>query len=866
MGDSLFGQYYYEGGRSDFAIGYDCGGASGDGRSSFGRIRVDCDLDFVAGDPGLTFADRALSHLLIMAYLYRQIIKKLAIYPALRAELDFPADKRKLFLLWIERLIILDVLLFTLTAQGFWVSFEESLAGVGLLLMVVWVGIYLVELFVNYYERNRSEMDWLLALVLFSVEGKDLAGGFMNTLVGRRIARRAEIGDNELELFLKARRSVPIGETDLAKNNFKSVSDLFSFLLSGNPDLENLFLKKGLNKTEAVKVVQWEELSFYNRLRTKEWWHRDRLARLPGLAKDWSFGKTFLLKKYGRNLSEDDEVSGTGRGLSVWTETVERIEIILAKNEEPNVVLVGESSAGSVEPLWLLAKQIKDGTVPPVLESKKIFVLSTSYLLADFPGLADLENALLEIVSEAVKAGNLILVVDNFPILVSALRERGGDLGSLWGGVISGRGIQIIGLAEKNSFHNVLASENSLMDRFETVSVQEISVGGLVNRMLSEVEKTEKENEILFSYQAIVEVVKSAEAFFSEGDIVDEARDLLVEIIPWLSDKKIDFVDKTIIKNFVGQKTGVPLQAIDQAEKEKLINLEDRLAERVIGQKESLKALAGAFRRGRAGTRNTNRPIGSFLFFGPTGVGKTETAKALAQVLFGDEKELVRLDMSEFSGPEAMERLTGSASGRAGILSKLVKEHPYGVLLLDEFEKTDPEVLNLFLQIFDEGFFSDADGQKLILRNMLIIATSNAGADQIWDLVRSGADLSASKDVIVDSLVKRGLFRPELLNRFDATVLYSPLSQSELVKIAQLQLNSLAKRLLSQGLKLNISDNLAETVAQAGQSKEFGARPLARFIQDRIEEPIATKIIEGVASPGSILEFDENLNLKVKTL
>lgn len=801
-----------------------------------------------------------------MLYFYRQLIKTLKIYPALRAEQSFPTEKRRKSLVWIERLVIVDVLFFALTSQGFFLGLEAKIAGLGLLLMCLWLWIYLIELFVRYYERQRGQVDWLLALVLFSIEGKDLAGGFMNTAFGRKVAKRAEISTNELEIFLKGRRSMPIPETNFRIDDFSSVADFFRFILENNPDLENIFLKKGLNRNEAVRVVVWEEETFHHKLVSGEWWRKDRLARVPSIGRDWSFGRADLLNKYGRIISDDIEVEESGRQLSVWQETVDRLANVLVKKTEPNAILVGESSASLIEPLWLLSRQIKSGTVSPVIEGKKIFMLSASSLVADFADRASLENGLVNIAREAIKAGNIILAVDNISVLISVLRDLGGDLGSVWGDILAGGFIRVIGLVEENNFHNLLTTESNLFGRFEIVQAQKISPTRLVDRMISDITEIEKETNLFFSYQSLSEITKSAEAFFSEGDLVDEVKDLLVEIVPWVKSRKIEIIDKSIVKTFVGEKTGVPLAGIDSAEKEKLVDLENVLAKRVVGQKESLIALSGALRRSRAGTRNPNRPIGSFLFLGPTGVGKTETAKALAETMFGDEKALSRIDMSEFVGADAMEKIAGSASGRAGALSKLVKEKPYGVLLLDEFEKTSGEILNLFLQILDEGFFTDGSGQKIILRNMVIIATSNAGADQIWDLVRSGANLSGARDQIIDSLVKKGLFRPELLNRFDATIIYSPLSESDLLEIAKLQLGALAKRLLAQGLKLNITDNLTREVAKAGQSREFGARPLARFIQDRVEEPIASEIIAGRAVPGSILEFGHDLSLKIKTL
>lgn len=278
---------------------------------------------------------------------------------------------------------------------------------------------------------------------------------------------------------------------------------------------------------------------------------------------------------------------------------------------------------------------------------------------------------------------------------------------------------------------------------------------------------------------------------------------------------------------------------------------------KVIAQREAVFSVASAIRRSRAGIRNQNRPIGSFLFLGPTGVGKTETAKALASVFFNDEKNLLRLDMSEYQSEESLERLIGSIMNKnQGILSNLLREHPYGVLLLDEFEKTNKKVLNLFLQIIDEGYFTDAFGKKVIARNIIFIATSNAGADKIFEIITSGENLKNNKDKIISHIVKDGIFRPELINRFDATVLFHPLSKIDLLEIAKLMLKKVSGRLAEKGINLITDNSLIAFVVDNGYNPTFGARPMNRLIQDTIEEHLSDLIIRGELIGGKNISFE----------
>ena len=276
----------------------------------------------------------------------------------------------------------------------------------------------------------------------------------------------------------------------------------------------------------------------------------------------------------------------------------------------------------------------------------------------------------------------------------------------------------------------------------------------------------------------------------------------------------------------------------------------------MIGQDQAIVAIAGAMRRSRAGIRNVKRPIGSFLFLGPTGVGKTETAKALAAVFFGGEEAFVRLDMSEYQGQEALAKLIGGvASKEPGILSNLVREHPYAVLLLDEFEKSDLALRDLFLQILDEGFFTDAQGERVNARHLIIIATSNAGAPLIWDMVKDGRRLFDEERTIIDTIIKQGIFKPELINRFDGVILFNPLGANELRPIAKLLLEALATRMKEHGITIKITDPLLDRLIERGTDQQFGARPMRRFIQSTVEQLIADAMVAGRLKAGQTVDL-----------
>jgi ATP-dependent Clp protease ATP-binding subunit ClpC len=307
---------------------------------------------------------------------------------------------------------------------------------------------------------------------------------------------------------------------------------------------------------------------------------------------------------------------------------------------------------------------------------------------------------------------------------------------------------------------------------------------------------------------------------------------------------------------FVSEKTGITTGGIKEKEAERIAHLEELLHRRVIGQNEAVSGISSAVRRARSGINNPKKPLASFLFIGPTGVGKTEVSKALAESYFGDEKRMIRFDMSEYNGPNAISRLIGDfAMNKSGILASKIRDNTYSVLLLDEFEKSSPDVLDLFLQVLDEGIFTDSLGRQVNCRNLIIIATSNAGSDLIWETIRSGKNLAGSKDFIVNSIIKDKVFKPELLNRFDGIIFFHPLQSQELEGVARLSLQKLEKRLKEQSLELVINDDIVNFLVQKGSDPQFGGRSINRAIQNEIEDIIARKIVSGQAKPGSKIEI-----------
>ena len=490
----------------------------------------------------------------------------------------------------------------------------------------------------------------------------------------------------------------------------------------------------------------------------------------------------------------------------------------------------------------------------PELEHKRVLELHGPALTAAGKSKGEVEAIFIKILNEAVNAGNIILVLDEFPEFVESLASLGINATEIFSPYLSSNVINLLTMGDTLSYRRILENNAGLMKYFEKIEISEPSQEDLVKileELVPEVEEAYGRRTTI-TCPALEKISAGAIQYLVQGALPKRAVDLMEEALKEAVEQNSAFLTAEIVQNTIALKTKLPLGEIKTAEQEKLLNLEDILHQRVVGQEEAIAAIANAIRRARSGLKNPSRPIGTFLFLGPTGVGKTETAKALAEVYFGNEEAMLRFDMTEYQSGEDMEKLIGSLQrNEPGILASKMRSSPYNVVLLDEFEKSHEKIKNLFLQILDEGFFSDYLGQKINMRNTLIIATSNAGAQLIWDMVAKNIDPSTMEHEIVEHIQRKKVMTPELVNRFDAVVVFKPLDTKACLEIARLMLLRLASRLKKQNMILQITDALCVAIAQGGYDPAFGARPMQRFIQDKIEKIISEKIIREEIKPGS---------------
>jgi len=775
-------------------------------------------------------------------------------------------------------LCILIILLFAICAQMiFDIPFLDSnmykFRGIFLFIFSTWLSLFMLEaMYLSYYFKKDATIDFALASIILDTNPNDVTKSLLISRLGQYSMLRLGIASRELSAFLKTRSDfVTTSEYVIVpdeRKNFITLAEYGRSLMHYDDDLKRFLAQKSVTPEMFRHTLMWVAK---NQVKSREydcWWSRDNLARVPSLGRNFSFGQVFLLEKFGHSIFFEDSYKHLGDKWRLQKDNVITLEQILMKESGANIMLVCENDEVGMEVVSSFAKQIVQGTTLPELESKRLYVLDGTLLIDSMQNKTELESMLMNIFIETAKAGNVVLVIPRLARFVESASSLGVDIENILAEALSSDRLQVIAVAHTQDFHSTIEPNHNLMRHFDRMIVQGLDEFQTVYILEDEAVYLESKNNIFFTYQSLITIAESAYRYFADGSVRDKAVGLLHELVPKLKTESRVIVSSEDVLDLVQQKTGIPQGNISEKEKEKLNNIEAILHKRIVGQEKAVRAIGDALKRARAGLTNKNRPMGSFLFLGPTGVGKTETAKALAETYFGSEESIIRIDMSEYASFNALEKLIGSAQGNSpGILSSRIREKQYGVLLLDEFEKTTKEVMDLFLQILDEGFFSDGHGEKVNARNLIIIATSNAGSDAIYKVTEGGVDVSSKKIEIVNGLISQGIFKPELLNRFDEVIIFHPLSDKYLVKVAEMMINRLNSRLEDRGINIFISDELVDYLVSQAKSLEFGAREMNRIIQDNIEKLIAEGIINGKIQNGdnvAIKQVDSILTIDKK--
>ncbi|MEK3955478.1 ATP-dependent Clp protease ATP-binding subunit ClpC [Psychrobacillus psychrotolerans] len=608
---------------------------------------------------------------------------------------------------------------------------------------------------------------------------------------------------------------------------------------------------------------------------------------------------------------------------------ITRVIEILARRTKNNPVLIGEPGVGKTAIAEGLAQQIVQNEVPEILRDKRVMTLDMGTVVAGTKYRGEFEDRLKKVMDEIRQAGNVILFIDELHTLIGAGGAEGAiDASNILKPALARGEIQCIGATTLDEYRKYIEKDAALERRFQPIQVDEPSVDEAIQIIYGLRDRYEAHHRVKITDAAVEAAVKMSDRYISDRFLPDKAIDLIDEAgskvrlrsyttPPNLKEleakleairseknasvqsqefeKAASFRDKeqklkdelekmknnwkekqgkeesevTVedIAAVVSMWTGVPVSRLAQTESEKLLKLEDKLHERVIGQSEAVDAISRAIRRARAGLKDPKRPIGSFIFLGPTGVGKTELARALAEVMFGDEDAMIRVDMSEYMEKHSTSRLVGSPPGYVGFddggqLTEKVRRKPYSVILLDEIEKAHPDVFNILLQVLEDGRLTDSKGRTVDFRNTVVIMTSNVGADALrfnkyvgFNLTEGGkTDYKDMKGKMLEELKKA--FRPEFLNRLDEMIVFHSLEKEHLKQIVSLMTEQLSKRLKEQGIELEITEAAQDKITTEGYEPEYGARPLRRAIQKHVEDRLSEELLKGEVLDGQHVIFD----------
>lgn len=626
-----------------------------------------------------------------------------------------------------------------------------------------------------------------------------------------------------------------------------------------NQELINDFLKiKGLTNEDFSKILEWEIQNWQKNDDLKKFWSQENLEKKQSIGRQWRFGFTVNLDRYCKDLFEGDFSEYAKSELVGRKNEYEVMKMILERPDQNCVLIVGNAGIGKKTIIHYLAHRIRLNRENS-LKNIRILLLDLGRAISGALNRGeDVENFMRQLFFEASYAGNVILVIEHLEhFLGKESSTFHPDISSVLAEFLDVPTFQIIATSTTKEYHQLIEKQEQVVKYFEVIEMREPLADEVLEIILSQLEKYEKKR-VLFTFKAIKEIIANSEKYNWNSPLPERALDLVMDTLMfWEKKSDEQFVTEKTVGDYLTLKTGINQGQIEGAERKKLLNLEEMLHKQVIGQEEAINHVSEALRRARSGIGDSKKPIGSFLFLGPTGVGKTETAKALAKTYFGDEAHMIRLDMSEFQTPNSIDRLLGSSNlNQPGRLITQIKDNPCSLLLLDEIEKAYPEILDIFLQILDEGFVTDAFGEKINFVNTIIIATSNAGAALIKKMVENNASPEEIKQAVIDYAIENNIFRTEFLNRFEGVIFFRPLNEKELTSVVRLQLQKFARRVLKEkNIELEFDEKIIEDIIQNGYNPIFGARSLNRYIGGTIEGIVAKKIISGEATVGGKMKL-----------
>ena len=689
---------------------------------------------------------------------------------------------------------------------------------------------------------------------------KQIAKVVLESSGGKFIAARFGLGKTTIESLVQIPQNSPenIFQTALQiqqklKTKTVSGSVLALSIVRNFPNYETLLAQFYVDFEDLERGVLWHDhiFSLINKSKIP--------MKTGGIARDWSFGYTPTLNRFGVNIT--NQVSNNilmSSNLEQHKELVSKMIEQFSGQGKQNIALIGVDGVGKTTVVNSFAAKIANGNekIPSNLKFRQVVSLDAASLIAAAPGRGEIENLLNYVLNEAYAAKNIIICLDNAQLF---FEDGVGsvDVSNLLLPIIKGGVLRMILTMDEQRFLQISAKNPALAQAMNRLQVNPANYDETLAVMQDKLLLFEHQNGVLYQFQALKEAYRLSQRYIFDLEMPGRAVRLL-EMSAGFAENKI--VTASSVEKAIEQTMNVKISTANvDEEKETLLNLENLLHARMVGQEKAVSVVANALRRARTGVRNQNRPIGTFLFLGPTGVGKTELSKALSEVYFNGEDNIIRLDLNEYVNLDDVSRLIADGSRDASSLTAQMMKKPFSVVLLDEIEKAHPNVLTALLQVLDEGILRDEKNREVSFRDAIIIATSNAGAERIQELIARGYDSTSAEEVIVNDLIASREFRPEFLNRFDEIVVFEPLTKENLLQIIDLMIAGVNKTLAGQKISVSVTPEARLMLAEMGYDPKLGARPMRRVIQRVVENTIARKMLSGEAQPGSNIEITPDI-------
>ena len=615
-----------------------------------------------------------------------------------------------------------------------------------------------------------------------------------------------------------------------------------------HPSKEGILANVHITTDDLIAGFDW----YYNIDKLIE--EANKPKKTGGLARDWAFGYIPTLSIFGTNISDVGHQMMISTDFPSRSEIVDKMIDILSSNGTQNVALIGGHGSGKTAIVQSFADRLLDGNnkVPQNLKYHQVYVLDASRLISAASSRSNLETLIRRILIEANRAKNIILCLDNAQVF---FEESAGtiDISNSIEQILETGAVRLILTMDEQKFLKISQNKPSLTNSLNRIKVAPTNFDDTMCILEDDIISIEYKRNITYTYQALKRSYDLASRYIYDIVMPGQASKLLKEAANYAVNQVVS--EESIIKT-VESTMNVKVGNVSSVEeKEKLLHLEELIHQRMINQTKAVSAVANAIRRARSGVRNQNRPIGTFLFLGPTGVGKTELAKALSEIYFNGENNLIRIDLNEYVMAEDVNRLIASGAENPNSLTAQVMKNPFSVILLDEIEKAHPNVLTTLLQLLDEGILRDVNNREISFRDSIVIATSNAMADRIREYIERGYNLDQFEDKFVSELISNGDFKTEFLNRFDEIVIFRPLNQGELRQVIDLILKGVNKTLAPQHLSIEVDDDAKDFLVEKGYDPRLGARPMRRIVQKSVENIIAKKMLANEATPGSTLRI-----------